>query len=34
MLHWSGLSTMRHFGLGWFRRGIDVLVTSIRLEDV
>lgn len=29
MLHWSSLSHMASFGLGWFRRGIDVLVTAI-----
>lgn len=29
MLHWSSLSHMATFGLGWFRRGVDVLVTAI-----
>jgi len=29
MLHWSSLSKMATFGLGWFRRGIDVLVIAI-----
>ncbi|NBD96291.1 MAG: hypothetical protein GVY11_07445 [Gammaproteobacteria bacterium] len=29
MLHWSGLRQMATFGLGWFRRGVDVLVTAL-----